>query len=208
MSKLYYTPTSCGAANFLAARISGVTLPCEQVDLKSHITSSGLNFYEINPKGNVPTIITPHGSILNENNATLTFIADLDPAHTLLPPLGNEQRYDVANMLSYVATEYHQSVSHLFNPSITDDVCKYFVDRVNLKLTYLNDHVLKGKTFLVGSKLSIADLYLYICLTWSPYINIDISLYPHVFSYFEGIKNIDAVKEGHAAMATDPATTN
>ncbi len=152
-------------------------------------------------------MITPNGTILNENVATLSYIADQDPSHTLLPPLGTEERSEVFNYLSYVATEYHQSVSHLFNPTISEDVRKYFLDRVNTKLAYLNDNVVKGKTFLVGGKLSIADLYLYICLTWSPYINVDLSLFPEVSRYFEGIKNLDAVKEGHAFIATDPSTT-
>ena len=76
-AKLYYTTSSCGASNFIAAYYAGVNIECEQVDLKTHLTASGLDFYKINPKGNVPTIVTKDGLVLNENAAALQFIADL-----------------------------------------------------------------------------------------------------------------------------------
>lgn len=48
----------------------------EQVDLRTHLTQSGADFYTINPKGNVPALILDDGTILNENAATLQWIAD------------------------------------------------------------------------------------------------------------------------------------
>ena len=49
----------------------------EQVDIREHKTASGVDFYTINPKGNVPALILDDGTILNENGAVLQFIADL-----------------------------------------------------------------------------------------------------------------------------------
>ena len=77
MVKLYYTPTSCGAASFIAAYAAGINLQSEQVDIREHKTASGADFYTINPKGNVPALILDDGTILNENGAVLQFIADL-----------------------------------------------------------------------------------------------------------------------------------
>jgi glutathione S-transferase len=85
MPKLYYTATSCGAASFIAALTAGVQLETEQVDLQTHKTASGVDFYTINPKGNVPALILDDGTILNENAAVLQYIADLvscQPMHT------------------------------------------------------------------------------------------------------------------------------
>ena len=73
MPKLYYTPTSCGAANFISAYVAGVKMDCEQVSLADHKTASGVDFYTINPKGNVPTIVDGD-LVLNENSATLQFM--------------------------------------------------------------------------------------------------------------------------------------
>ncbi len=76
MPKLYYSPTSCGAASFIAAHAAGVQLDVEQVDLRSHTTSSGTDFYKINVKGNVPALVLEDGTVLNEGAAVLQFIAD------------------------------------------------------------------------------------------------------------------------------------
>lgn len=76
MTKLYYTSTSCGASSFIAAFVAGIHIDCEQVDLKTHLTASGANYYTINPKGNVPCLVLDDGTVLNEGAATLQFIAD------------------------------------------------------------------------------------------------------------------------------------
>jgi glutathione S-transferase len=76
MTKLYYTSTSCGAASFIAAFVAGVHLDLETVDLKTHLTASGADFYKINPKGNVPALVLDDGTVLNEGAAVLQYIAD------------------------------------------------------------------------------------------------------------------------------------
>lgn len=50
MPSLYYTPTSCGAASFIAAHKAGLPLKCEEVNLGTHQTASGADFYAISPK--------------------------------------------------------------------------------------------------------------------------------------------------------------
>lgn len=77
MTKLYYTATSCGAASFISAFTANVNLETEQVDIGTHKTASGVDFYTINPKGNVPALVLNDGTVLNENGAILQYIADL-----------------------------------------------------------------------------------------------------------------------------------
>ena len=51
-TRLYYTPTSCGAASFIVAhtaKLEGIEV--ETVDLTTHKTSSGEDFLKVNPKG-------------------------------------------------------------------------------------------------------------------------------------------------------------
>lgn len=79
MVKLYYTPTSCGAASFIAAHAANVNVECEQVDLGSHQTASGSDFFSVNPKGNVPALAFHDGTVLNEGAAVLQWIADQVP---------------------------------------------------------------------------------------------------------------------------------
>lgn len=76
MPKLYYTATSCGAASFIAAYTAGLPWECELVDLGTHRTASGVDFYTINPKGNVPALVLDDGTVINENIGVHQYIVD------------------------------------------------------------------------------------------------------------------------------------
>jgi glutathione S-transferase len=76
MATLYYTPTSCGAASFIAAVAAGVHINVDQIAFATHTTNSGADFYKINPKGNVPCVVLEDGTVLNEGAAILQYIAD------------------------------------------------------------------------------------------------------------------------------------
>ena len=76
MPKLYYTPVSCGAASFIAAVAAGVHFETEKVDMATRLTSSGVDFKTINPKGNVDAFVLDNGVVLNESAAMLQFVAD------------------------------------------------------------------------------------------------------------------------------------
>eukprot|EP01040_Poterioochromonas_malhamensis_P021275 gene21275-25630_t len=123
MPKLYYTPTSCGAASFISAYVAGVGLETEEVDLATHKTASGADFYAINPKGNVPAIVLDNGVVLNENAATLLFIADQAPGK-VAPVAGTTERYELLVALSYIASEYHATIGGLFYPG-SEEVKSY-----------------------------------------------------------------------------------
>lgn len=204
--KLYYTTSSCGAASFIAAYIADVNLDCEQVDIRGHITSSGADFYKINPKGNVPCLVLDDGTILNEGAAVLQFIADQAPG-TVAPENGANGRYLVQNMLNYTASEVHAGIGGLFNPTLSPEVKAYVLAGYLKKLTYVNDVLLVNKEYLVGSTFTIADSYLYITLSWVGYVGVDITPFTNITAYYERIKTLPDVIAAHALMATNPATT-
>lgn len=204
--KLFYTPTSCGAASFIAAYTAGLKLPCEEVNLKTHKTASGVDFYAINPKGNVPAIVLSDGSVvLNENAACLQWIADQLPG-TIAPLAGTSAHYELLGALSYISSEYHATIGGLFAPG-SKDVHDHFREKLAKKLKYIESTLVGNKSFVVGKSFTIADAYLYICLTWAPYVKLDLSPYPNTKAYLERIGGLDNVKAAHARMATKPATT-
>jgi hypothetical protein len=77
-------------------------------------------FYAINPKGNVPAIVFADGSMLNENVATLTFLADQGNAG-LAPQEGTTERYAYLNDLGFVTSELHPAYGALFNPKLSTE---------------------------------------------------------------------------------------
>ena len=197
--KLYYTPTSCGAANFLAASIGGLTFDSETVDLATHKTKSGADFYAVNPKGNVPTIAFADGSILNENVATLTYLADHGNAG-LAPKEGTPERYAYLNDVAFVASELHTGVGALFNPTLSPEAREGAIANALRRDEKLIVRLDGGKkSFLNGKSLSAADLYAYIVLSWCGFLGI--TLPAAAQAYFDGIKANEHVQKGHAAMA-------
>ena len=76
MTKLYYHPHSSAAASFIAAVAAGVHIEVEQIDFATKKTTSGADFFTINPKGNVPALVLDDGTVLNEGSAVLQYIAD------------------------------------------------------------------------------------------------------------------------------------
>lgn len=192
--------------SFIAASAAGVALECETVDLGAHTTASGADFYAVNPKGNVPTLVLDNGVVLNEGAATLQWIADQNP-DSVCPAAGTTERYQVIGALNYVASEVHSSFGPLFNPAAAEDVKTHCRNNIVKKLDYLEKEF-ATKSFLAGGeKFSIADLYLYIVLSWCPYVGATIDEHANVKAYFEKMAGLPEVVAAHARMGTAPATT-
>jgi glutathione S-transferase len=196
--KLYYTPTSCGAANYLTATIGGLSFDSETVDLMTHKTKSGADFYAINPKGNVPAIVFPDGTLLNENVATLTYLADVGNAG-LAPKDGTPSRYGYLNDVGFVASELHPAFGALFNPALTPEAREAAVANALRRIDKLVVKLEGGKRkFLDGKSLSAADLYAYIVLSWGGFVGV--TLPAAAQAYFDGLKAHEGVAKAHAAM--------
>lgn len=195
--KLYYTTTSCGAANFIVATIGGLTFDSETVDLRSHKTQSGADFFSVNPKGNVPTIAFSDGSILCENVATLTYLADKGSAG-LAPKAGTPERYRYLNDVAFIASELHQGFAPFFNPQLSPEARAAAVAHLLRRADKLSA-IVGGREFLNGKSLSAADVYAYIVLSWAGFV--DVSLPKALQPYFDGLKANEAIQKAQAAMA-------
>jgi len=198
MVKLYYTPTSCGASSFICAFISKLNFDCEVVDLMTHKTESGVDFYSINPKGNVPCIVLNNGDILNENIACLEYIADSAyKKHVILAPFSQTpERYQLSQILSFIASELHATIGLLFNPACTGNIREFVLNNFDRKMNYLEKNLLNdNKQYVFGNNFTIADSYLHIVLSWTGYVGIDLNKYQIVKNYYTNICNLSEVKD-------------
>ncbi|KAI8828815.1 glutathione S-transferase [Chytriomyces cf. hyalinus JEL632] len=161
---LFYTATSCGAASFISAHRAGL------LGTVLNAPIAGSDFLAVNSKGNVPTIVLPDGTVLNENVATLQWVADqaggiVHHISTLYPDAKHVSRYLLATKLSWVSSEMHAICAPLFNSSLSPEVRGYVLGAYNKKLQYLNQVELEGKSYLVGNDFSVADACAYIVLS-------------------------------------------
>ena len=89
--------------------------------MRAKRTTSGADYWAINPKGAVPALDLGDGQVLTENAAILQFLGDLSGNATLLPPVGDLQRYRVLEWLNFIATELHKGFGLLWNPASSDE---------------------------------------------------------------------------------------
>mmetsp|Transcript_13217 Transcript_13217/g.15123 ORF Transcript_13217/g.15123 Transcript_13217/m.15123 type:complete len:210 (-) Transcript_13217:90-719(-) len=201
MPSLYFTPTSCGAASFIAAKRGGIEWDrTEIVDLATHtLLGSGKDFYSVNPKGNVPTISLEDGDLLNENVGTLYWIGKNSTKNNLLGEKATDE-FKVVNLLGYVASEVHKAFGPFF-AGPDEEERKKLTQNLNKKLEFVEKELLEDgkKKFLVGESFTVADSYLYIVLTWAGYLKLELP--EKLKAYRDNIGELSFVKEAHAAMS-------
>lgn len=140
------------------------------------MVSTGQDFYEINPKGNVPTLVVKDADgkvtlLLNEGAAVLQWIADASPS-PVAPANGTPERYLLQNKLNWTASELHSSYGPLFNPALDDAAKEKQRGVIAKKIDYLLKHDAPAPFFGPGNAFTVADAYLYIVLSWSGYVSV------------------------------------
>lgn len=204
--KLYYTPTSCGAASFITATLADLTFDSEQVGLMTKKTASGADFLTVNPKGNVPTLVLADGTMLNENIATLCFLADQNPAAGLAPAEGSVARYVFLNKLGFVNSELHTGVGKLFSPHLSEEQKAGAVKFAMAKIATFTEKTLgKGNAFVMGDKPTAADIYAYIVLSWCTFLGVPIAENADAVAFVERVRAYPGVKEAHDKMNAAPS---
>ena len=194
--KLYY---ATGAAS-LAVRmmIHEMNLNCafESVDLKTKETATGENYLKITPKGYVPALKIDDQIIITETAVILHYLADQHRSNTLLPEIGNKNRYLVLEWLNFIGTELHKNVAVLLNASIPAEIKNnIFNTGLKLKLNIVNEH-LSHKQYLVNEQFTLADGYLFTILFWLPvYLQIELSSWPYLVKYFASLKNRASIQK-------------
>jgi glutathione S-transferase len=184
--KLYYSPAACSQAVNISLREAGLPFEMVKVDLKTKKTADGLDYLEVNPKGYVPALKLDNGEVLTEKVAVLQYVADRNPAAKLAPPLGTMERYRLMEWLAFVNSEVHKSFSPLFRPDATEEVKQYTRKNLTRRLDYLNT-VLANRPYLMGEQFTVADAYLFVVLSWSGNLKLDMTPWPQLKRYIERI---------------------
>ncbi|HKP58155.1 MAG TPA: glutathione binding-like protein [Polyangiales bacterium] len=179
--ELYFSPLACSLATRITLYEASADATYTEVDPKTKRTSTGQDFYELNPLGLVPTLRTDEGELLTENAAILQYVADRHPAAGLAPHDGLD-RVRLQQWLCFIGTELHKP---LFVPLLDDKAPQgakdYALTKGKAKLDLLQRH-LQDREWLLDS-FSVADAYLCAILNWTAVTPVKLADWPAVAAY-------------------------
>lgn len=190
--KLYYSPGACSLAPHIVLRATGAKFELIRVDLAAHRTETGEDFFTINPKGQVPTLLLDDGSCLTEGPVIAQFVADQNPGANLLPPPMTIARYRVLEWQNYITSELHKGFSPLFNSQF-DAAAKAVARELLLKKYQWLNTELSARNYLTGDIFSLADAYLFTVTNWARMVEVNLLDLIHVQAYRERVRTLPAV---------------
>ena len=196
--KLYFAPGACSLSPHIVLREAELNFELEQVDLRTKKTKSGADFLKINPKGQVPVLVTDHGKTLTEGPAVVQYIADQKPQAKLAPPCGSFDRYLLQEWLNFITSELHKSFSPLFAPNTPEEYKTIVKENLSKRFAVLDRH-LADNEYLMGSRFSVADAYAFVVVSWTKPMKIGIAEWRNLNSYLDRIAERPKVKEAMKA---------
>jgi glutathione S-transferase len=197
--KLYYSPGACSLSPHIVAREIGLPLEIEKVDNKTKTTASGADFLKINPKGYVPALELDGGEVLTEGVAIAQYLASLKPDSELALPVEELARARLLAMQLYISTEIHKTYSPLFKPDTPKETLAEREAYLRKRYRYI-ENILATQPWLLGDKISIADIYLFVTTNWARVVKLDLSEFPALMAFQQRMAERPAV---HAAMLAE-----
>lgn len=196
--KLYFSPGACSLAPHIILRESASAFTLEQVDIATHLTGEGRDYFQINPKGQVPALLLEDGSLLSEGPVIAQYIAERAANHALMPVAGSLARYRVLEWQNYITAELHKSFSPLFNPEFEPAAKSLHTQLLRKKYTWLESQ-LNDSGYLTGADFTVADAYLFAVTGWAKYLNLDLSDLPKLQGFLARVAARPAVYQAMQA---------
>lgn len=196
--KLYYAPGACSMAPHIVACEAGLPLDLVKVDIPNKKTADGGDYWKINPKGYVPTLVLDDGQTVTEVGVVCQYLADQKPDSGLVPKFGTMARYRQMEALNFAATEVHKQIGALFNPMMTLEMKQVQLGTIDRRLNAL-EAMLGGKAYIMGDQFTAADAYLFTVLSWTNPLKIDVSKWPNIKAYMGRVAERPKVREAMKA---------
>jgi glutathione S-transferase len=203
--KLYYSPGACSLAPYIVAREAGLVIELVKVDLASHKTEDGEDYFTISPRGYVPAIQLEDGEVHTEVGALVQYLAEQSPQSNLLPPAGSKERFRVNQWLTFVSSELHKTFSPwLWHAETAESTKRAARDKLAVRFAELDRH-LAEHAYLTGNNFTVADAYAFTIVNWSNFLKVDLKPYPNLSAFMARVaarpKVREALKAEHLVAA-------
>ena len=196
--KLYFSPGACSLAPHIALQELAIAHELVKVNIHNGEVGSPEHLQR-HPLGMVPVLELDDGQLLTECSAILLYLTDLAPG---LAAPGGMERVRLWECLSMLSSEVHKSFLPLFygKHMVSNDLESlqtFFRERLKVRWKAISDRLGEGD-WLMGD-YSVADIYLYVLLSWWQFLRLDLSEWPALGRFFERMKTRPAVQRAHQA---------
>lgn len=192
--QLFFSPGACSLAPHIMLRESGQAFTLQKVDTAKHLTETGVDFYTINPKGQVPLLVLDDGTTLSEGPIIAQFVADQAARVDLMPQAGSVARYKVMEWQNYITSELHKSFTPLFNPTFDAVAKSLHATLLRKKYEWVNTQ-LANQQFLTGDAFTAADAYLFTVTGWAKHVSLSLNDLSHLQAFLTRVAERPAVQQ-------------
>jgi glutathione S-transferase len=159
----------------------------------------GAAYAAVNPKGRVPTLVTPEG-LLTETPAILAYIAQTHPEARLAPsdPFGFAR---VQEFNCYICATLHVAHAHRMrghrwadDPAAWEAMRRFVPQSVGACFAHIEEHAL-AEPFVMGRQYTVADPYLFAVARWMEADSLDPARFPKVAAHRAMMADRPAVRQ-------------
>ena len=199
---LYYTPGTCAQAVRIALHEAGAAHQLVRVDFAAGQQRTP-EYLAVNPKGRVPALATPHGT-LTETPALLAYVTQSFPEARLAPadPFGFARMQEFH---SYLASTVHIAHAHrprasrwADEPEAQAAMQRKVPANMTECFTLIERHYLGEGPWVLGEQYSVADGYLFTVASWLKSDGVDIAQFPKVHAHSQRMAQRPAVQRALA----------
>lgn len=189
---LYGRPGSGNMAVEAALVEAGV--PHELVEV-SKVDGGRLDpsFLKLNPRGQVPALQLPDGSVMTESAAMLLHLADAFPASGLAPAPGSSARAQHDRWLTFAHANFYEGMLRLFysdryvsDPAAADSV-KAAAGIYLMQQFAIYEGALGAGPYTFGDKLQMVDLMIWMMACWSDLAALEVAC-PKVVRLYRAVQ--------------------
>lgn len=198
MYKLYYYPDNASLAPHFLLHAMGVEYELVLVDRKFNSQKS-TEYLKLNPAGRIPSLVDS-SLVMFESSAICTYLCEQNPEKGLMPPVGDISRAHFHQWLAFMNNTLQAELlvyiyphKHTNDENSIEHVKEAQEERLSEALSVLDDQLQTNK-YLLGSKISACDFFLFMLAGWSLRLKKSPLDFPNLKPYLRNMSNNPTVR--------------
>ena len=208
MYRLYTRPGSGGFVVEAALALAGASF--EQINVPKTAEPDPA-FLAISPLNQVPALILPEGGSMTESAAICILLAERHPEMELAPAAGSPARADFLRWMTFMSSVIYPAALRFFyahrytaDPGGLEAVKQAAVAEMDRGFAIV-DAALENRDWLVGDRLSLADIYLVMLIAWHPEVEKVQITWPNIERLWAGLREHPVIRKLNASHDMWPA---